>query len=59
MPIQIDDVQADVSVDPQGAAAPQAQRRSMPSVDEMQRWMQIARRNAWDEARTRSLDRDD
>lgn len=59
MPIQIDEVQSDVSVESQGGSSSAAQGRNLPSAEEMQRWMQMARRHAWDDARTRSVDRDD
>ncbi|APV49321.1 hypothetical protein BWI17_06275 [Betaproteobacteria bacterium GR16-43] len=60
MPIHIEDVQADVSVEPRATAAQEsAQKRPLPAAHELQRYLQLARNHAWDHARTHTLDRDD
>jgi hypothetical protein len=59
MPIHIEEVESEVSVESQGASQSAAPARALPSAEEMQRWLQLARRQAWDESRTQSVDRDD
>lgn len=58
MPIEIDEVDAEVTVQPQGNV-PQEQRRALPSGRETLRWREIACRETWDHARTRACDADD
>ena len=59
MPIEIDEVHSEVSVEGRGSRPAETVRLALPQAREMQRWRQLASARAWDEARTRAVDRDD
>lgn len=59
MPLEIDEIQSEVSVEGRANAPAQVARRALPGERELERWRQLARSRAWEEARTCAVDRDD
>lgn len=59
MAISIGDVQSDVLVEPPDPQSPAAQGKTLAPHEEQARWLQLARRAQWMEARTRARDCDD
>lgn len=59
MPVQIGEVQSEVSVDaPRGGDAG-AQQQPLPQAAELQRQRQLQQQLSWDEARYAACDQDD
>lgn len=59
MSVSIGDVQSDVLVEPPDPQSPAAQGKTLAPHEEQARWLQLARRAAWDEERTNAKDFDD
>ena len=59
MTVSIGEVQSDVLVEPPDPQSPAAQGKTLPPHEELARWLQLARRAQWDEARTCARDFDD
>ena len=59
MPVNIDEVQAEVNVESGGAGHEAHGQRPLPSPREIERWREAARTCGADEARGCAVDRDD
>lgn len=60
MPVNIDEVQADVSVEtPSTGGQSQGAHRVLPTPRDIERWRQAAYSRAIEESRARAVDRDD
>lgn len=60
MPVSIGDVQSEVLVEPpSGEQGGGAERKTLPTQQDLARWTQIRRRQQWDESRTCAHDFDD
>lgn len=60
MPVSIGDVHSEVLVDSPPAEGQGAEgKQQLPSTRELERWLQLQRRQHWDEQRTRAHDFDD
>ena len=59
MPVHVDTVQSEVSVESRGAEGPASRGGNLPNADELQQWLRMARRLVRDDARTRAIDCDD
>lgn len=59
MPVSVGEVQSEVLVEPQEQLAAAQEGRNLPTQDDIQRWRQIAGRDAWDAARVAARNFDD
>jgi hypothetical protein len=60
MPVNIDEVHAEVTVESSGGAGGDAHtQRVLPAPREVERWRRVAQSQALDDARAYAFDRDD